>query len=150
MTERLAIVLAIALAGAALMLAARVYLNWRRSRAILPASAEAAARVPTVVYLYTAECSVCPQQSRVVDALAARHADDLRVLRIDALTQPDLADRYGVWTVPATIVADPAGRTVAVNCGLASVNKLERQIAAAVEVGPDSEARSSREPARAA
>ncbi len=135
MTERLAIALAVLAGCAVLLLAIRAYLGWRRARAVMPVGAATPTGVPTLVYLYTAECSVCPQQARVVDTLSARHADGLRVLRIDALTRPDLADRYGVWTVPATIVTDPAGRTVAVNCGLASVSKLERQVETAVGGG---------------
>jgi thioredoxin-like negative regulator of GroEL len=149
-TERIAIALAVIAASALLLLATRAYLGWRRSRVVMPAEAGRSTGVPTLVYLRTAECAVCPQQARVVDALAGRHADGLRVVRVDALVEPELADRYGVWTVPATIVIDGAGRTVAVNCGLASVNKLERQIESALEAGSDGEARSSREPARAA
>jgi thioredoxin-like negative regulator of GroEL len=147
-TERLAIVLVVLAVGALLLLAARIYLGWRRSRAMIPTGAGALAGVPTLVYLYAAQCSVCPQQARVVDTLAARHPQGLNVLRVDALAQPDLADGYGIWTVPATIVTDAAGRTVAVNCGLASASKLERQLALAS--GGASGARSLSASARAA
>jgi thioredoxin-like negative regulator of GroEL len=142
-TERIAIALAVIAASALLLLATRAYLGWRRSRAAMPAEAGSSTGIATLVYLRTAECAVCPQQARAVDALAGRHADDLRVLRVDALAEPELADRYGVWTVPATIVIDAAGRTVAVNCGLASVSKLERQIESAVTAPPDSVVRAA-------
>ena len=135
MTERLAIVGAVLIVSATLAVIGKWYLAWHRSRAVLPLVAPGSEAtgpgLPTLIYLHTSDCSLCGQQAKIVDAIEVQHSPDLRVLRVDALSDSALSDRYGVWTVPATIVADAAGNTVAVNCGLASAAKLARQVAIA-------------------
>ncbi len=66
--------------------------------------------------------------------------DRVRVRRVDALAEPELATRLQIWTVPATIVLDGDGRARSVNCGLASAEQLAEQVAAAAGDAPDAAA----------
>jgi thioredoxin 1 len=49
---------------------------------------------------------------------------------VDAVAQADLADFYGVMTLPTTVVLDRQRRPVAINYGLTQLSKLRQQIAA--------------------
>ena len=136
MIVRLLIVVAVTAGCGLFWLVARAYLGWRRSKAtyaIDEETNEATANnaTPTLLYLYSKSCGQCPPQARAVEALESRLPGRFRVEKIDALADPDLATRFDVWTVPATVVFDSAGRVRAVNCGLTSVEQLERQVLAA-------------------
>ncbi len=132
MTDRLILTLGIALALALAWAALRLYLGHRKQvllastgRTALP---PASVGRPTLLYLYTTQCGQCRQQARTVDTLQARLGDAFRVRRLDALTEPDLAARYEVRTVPTTVVLDASGQARAINYGLAALDLLERQI----------------------
>jgi len=53
------------------------------------------------------------------------------VRKVDALAEPELADTWGVLTVPTTVVLDPSGKARAVNYGVAEASKLIEQLAQA-------------------
>jgi hypothetical protein len=52
----------------------------------------------------------------------------IQVIEVDAAAQPELADYWGVLSVPTTFIIDARGRPRRVNHGVASAEKLERQI----------------------
>jgi hypothetical protein len=52
----------------------------------------------------------------------------LQVIEIDAVAQPDLADHWGVLSVPTTFIIDGYGQVRRVNHGVASADKLHAQI----------------------
>lgn len=140
MIERLLVVLIVAAIAAVAWRLAALHLDARR-RALLGAEAPTLAagaapsagrsRPPTLVYLYTAQCGQCRQQARAIADLEARLGGRLTVRRVDALAESDVAGRFGVWTVPSTVVLDAAGRSRAINYGLASAEQLEAQLVAA-------------------
>ncbi|HEX4213524.1 MAG TPA: thioredoxin family protein [Candidatus Dormibacteraeota bacterium] len=78
-----------------------------------------------VVSFSTAFCGECRVQDRILDQLA-----NARVLHVDAAERPAVARRFGVMTVPSTLVLDPVGRVRAVNHGLADLPRLRTQILA--------------------
>lgn len=85
---------------------------------------------PAVVYFWTETCGQCktmqaPALERLTGATSA-----VQVVPVNAIQQPDLADRFGVLTVPTTAVIDRAGHVRAVNHGYAGERTLKEQLAA--------------------
>jgi hypothetical protein len=52
----------------------------------------------------------------------------VQVIEIDASAEPELANYWGVLSVPTTFIIDSKGRPRRVNHGIASSQKLGRQI----------------------
>jgi hypothetical protein len=52
------------------------------------------------------------------------------VIQVDASEQPDVAERWGVFSAPTTFVLDPDHMPRQVNRGVASVETLKKQLAA--------------------
>ena len=82
---------------------------------------------PAVLYFSTEACVQCRlQQTPLLERFSAETG--VVVHRLDAVIQAELADFYGVMTVPTTVVLDPQRRPVAINYGLATAAKLTEQI----------------------
>lgn len=91
---------------------------------------------PAIVYFSTRHCVPCrTQQQPALDRLAAEAGAAVRIIRIDALEQPELADRWGVFSAPTTIVLDGERTPRHINRGVASFETLERQLAGLTEGG---------------
>jgi hypothetical protein len=129
--ERLIVLAVLAAALAAGVIAVRW---WARRRAAgliaMPAetvwselNAEADGRWGVVAFS-TGSCGECHVQDRILEQLGSV----ARVLHVDAAERPAVARRFGVMTVPSTLVLDPAGRVRAVNYGLADLGRLRTQI----------------------
>jgi hypothetical protein len=120
---------ALAAAGAVVLAAAGLEL-WRsrhaRARALgLPAAAAAGAVEPYILYFTGENCAVCrTHQEPALAKLAG-----VRIDKVDAIAERELADRFHVYTLPTTVVMSPEGRSLHVNYGYAAANKLERQLA---------------------
>lgn len=85
--------------------------------------------VPAILYFTTPSCAPCKTIQRPALArLQARLGDCLQVIEVDASVRTDLADYWGVLSVPTTFVIDSRGRPRCVNHGVASAGKLLRQI----------------------
>jgi len=54
--------------------------------------------------------------------------DTIQVIEVDASVQPELANYWGVLSVPTTFIIDSRGRPRRVNHGVASAEKLLNQI----------------------
>lgn len=84
---------------------------------------------PTVLYFTTSDCAQCRyQQTPILTQLQA--GADVAVHRLDAIEQQALAKVYGIMTVPTTVVLDPELRPVAINHGVAPLQKLHGQVGA--------------------
>jgi thioredoxin 1 len=85
---------------------------------------------PAVLYFTAEGCVQCKlQQTPVLERFAADTG--IAVHKLDAVVQQDLAAFYNVMTVPTTVVLDRQRRPVAINYGLAPLQKLRQQIEAA-------------------
>jgi len=125
MLER--ILIAVALIGLG-VLAYRLMLSAQRRQASATGRALLPGR-PALIVFTSPTCAPCKlQQMPIVDRLMAGWAGrvDLRV--VDVTEQPDVAARFGVWSLPTTIVLDTGGRVAAINQGTASEQKLGEQL----------------------
>jgi thiol-disulfide isomerase/thioredoxin len=85
--------------------------------------------VPAILYFTTPGCVPCktvqrPALARLQEVLG----HSIQVIEVDAAAQPELADYWGVLSVPTTFIIDTRGQARRVNHGVASAEKLEKQI----------------------
>lgn len=86
---------------------------------------------PVIVYFTTPDCAPCKTIQRpALNRLAALMGDKLEVIEIDASQRPDLAEQWGVMSVPTTFLLDARGEPRFVNNGVARVEKLMGQLQA--------------------
>jgi thioredoxin-like negative regulator of GroEL len=117
---------ALVVAGAVVLAAAGLeVLRSRRARAGSVGVAAAPAVDPYIIYFTGENCSVCrTHQEPALAKLAG-----VRIDKVDAIAERELADRFHVYTLPTTVVMSPKGRSLNVNYGYAPATKLERQLA---------------------
>jgi thioredoxin 1 len=125
MIERLFIVLFLALIGIVAFQGFR-FVHVRRIAHATPGIGRS---VPTLLYFHSDSCAACPMQGRVLDQLATTWAGRLAIERIDAEREPDKTSRYGIFSLPTTVLMDATGQVRQVNYGLTNTAKLERQLA---------------------
>ena len=84
---------------------------------------------PGLLYFTTDTCVQCrTRQWPAIQQALASLGLPIDLKRIDAVENPELADRWGVLTVPTTVVLDRSGRALAVNYGVAETHKLVDQL----------------------
>ena len=99
----------------------------RVTRAIRPAGNGAGK--PTLLYFSADYCAPCKfQQSPIVEQVAEQLGDRVRIQRVDVTRRPDLARRYKIFTLPATVVLDAGGAVKHINYGVTDRHRLERQL----------------------
>lgn len=84
---------------------------------------------PVIVYFTTPDCAPCktvqrPALNRVTQILG----DSLQIVEIDATQRPDLAQKWGVMSVPTTFLLDARGEARYVNNGVTRAEKLMEQL----------------------
>jgi thioredoxin 1 len=130
MTERLLLLLSLTAVIGFAALAVRRYARRRVQQvagmAVPPAVLDLlGAGSPGIVYFYGPHCPPCRQQAAVLDRLEKESR--ITVVRVDAARETELAGRFGILTVPATVVLDARGRTRMVNLGLRGREELLAQ-----------------------
>ncbi len=134
MFERIFILFALALLIASVWAAVRLWSAWklRRLRAAAPLADLAPPGRPAVIAFSTPSCAECrTRQAPALSRLAAALGDQVTVCSLSALEHPDLVQRIGILTVPATVVLDAAGMVRHLNLGYASDVRLREQLAGA-------------------
>lgn len=76
-----------------------------------------------LIQFSTPSCGQCPQQKEILESFAATHSD-IEFETIDATAAPDEANKYGVRSVPATIVLDDDGDVVSKFDGLTQSDEI--------------------------
>jgi thiol-disulfide isomerase/thioredoxin len=85
--------------------------------------------IPAIVYFTTPTCAPCKTYQRpMLRKMQEKMGEWLQVIEIDASTQPELAQEWGVVSVPTTFVIDAKGEPKFVNHGIASAEKLLQQL----------------------
>ena len=80
---------------------------------------------PLVLAFSTPDCVPCKTiQKPALGELQRRYQDRVNIREVDALAQPELAGRFGILTVPSTVVVGATGVVLAINHGAADWEKL--------------------------
>lgn len=89
---------------------------------------------PAILYFTADTCAACKTQQQ--PALARLRSlpgyEDVQIIRVDADQQLHDAQRWGVMSLPTTYILDSQGQPKAVNYGVASAEKLRKQIQEAI------------------
>jgi len=84
---------------------------------------------PVLVYFTTPDCVPCKTVQRpAIERVSNLLGEKLEVIEINAYDQPELAQTWGVMSVPTTFVLDARGDARYVNNGVARAEKLLEQI----------------------
>jgi thioredoxin-like negative regulator of GroEL len=135
--ERVLVLFALAAATTAAIVLVRAWSRRRIQGLTQTAGAEAWANLGeapdgrrALVSFSTPSCAAChTSQAPAVNAVESQLGPAaVRVIKIDAARQRDVARAFGVLTVPSTIVLTPSGQVVAVNQGFAPSRRLVEQL----------------------
>jgi len=104
-------------------LAGHLTLARLRARRIAPSSS--AFGKPVLLYFTAPTCAPCKTLQRpAIHRLHELAGERLQIVEVDASLQPDIADQWGVLSVPTTFIIDSKGAPRYVNHGVASAEKL--------------------------
>ena len=109
----------------------RLWRSWkvRSMKATTPLADVVPPGRPAIVAFSTPSCAECrTRQAPALARLSAAVGDAVVVRSLSALDHPDLVQRVGILTVPATVVLDAAGAVRHLNLGYASDGKLREQL----------------------
>lgn len=122
---------AVAVVGIVVLAAAGLesFRAWR-ARRLAGGVTAAPAPQPYILYFTGDSCVVCKTHQE--PALA--RLGEVRIDKVDAIAERDLADRFHVYTLPTTVVMAADGRALHVNYGYAPAPKLERQLTEARDI----------------
>jgi len=82
-----------------------------------------------IVYFTTPTCAPCKTIQRpALESLKKELGERLQIIEVDASQRPDLAQDWGVLSVPTTFVIDSTGNPRHVNHGATSAEKLTNQL----------------------
>jgi thiol-disulfide isomerase/thioredoxin len=124
MLERMLITLGLALLGLC------VFVAFRRDHLRRASQATVAIGKPAILYFRSDACVPCSTQGRFLQQLQAEFGDRIVVEKVDADVEQAKAERYGVFTLPTTLIVDPKGTVRHANYGLADTRKLASQLRA--------------------
>ena len=84
---------------------------------------------PAVVYFTMEGCVPCKTSQRpALEKLSAQVGGQIQIIEVDVVVKPELAESWGVLSVPTTFIIDPSGRPRRVNHGVAMAEKLLNQL----------------------
>ncbi len=111
-----------------------LWIAWRRHRARrssahdLVTTYDAGGAGALVLAFTTPDCVPCKTVQRpALESLEEQFPGQFVMREIDALDAPHLARRFGILTVPSTVVIGPDGEVRAINHGTATADRLVMQ-----------------------
>ena len=101
---------------------------WHMRRASTADRVTVARGQPALLYFRSDSCAPCVAQWRYVQQIQAQYDGRVAVEKIDADRDQEMASRYGVFTLPTTLVIDHTGTVRHINYGLTDSIKLAQQL----------------------
>jgi thioredoxin 1 len=84
---------------------------------------------PAILYFTMPSCAPCKTVQRpAIQSLQRKIENGLQVIEVDASAQPELANHWGVLSVPTTFIINKNGEPRHVNHGVTTADKLLKQI----------------------
>jgi thiol-disulfide isomerase/thioredoxin len=85
--------------------------------------------MPAILYFTSPTCVPCKTTQRpAIQRVQQSLGSHLQVIEIDASTHPDVADDWGVLSVPTTFIIDRDGQPRHINHGVTLTDKLLAQL----------------------
>ena len=84
-------------------------------------------QVPTVVDLWAPWCAPCIMQGKILEELAQKHGDKVKILKVNVDEVPGVAMKYRVQAIP-TLLFFKNGNLENSHVGLMSLEDLERTL----------------------
>lgn len=85
--------------------------------------------IPAIIYFTTPYCIPCKTiQQPALLQLQNEMGTQIQIIQIDAMQQPDAADRWGVLSAPTTFVLDNTHKPNAINHGAVNAEQLKQQL----------------------
>ena len=82
---------------------------------------------PVLVDFWAEWCMPCRRLAPVIEQLGERYADRLAVAKVDIDKHPELAQRYGIQSIPTVILFDK-GRPIHTEIGLRPIDAYTKKI----------------------
>ena len=82
---------------------------------------------PVIVDFWAEWCGPCRAVSPVLEQIAEERADEVRLVKVNIDEEPELAQRYGILSIP-TIVLFKGGEPAAAAIGAQPKRMLERSL----------------------
>jgi len=83
---------------------------------------------PAVLYFRSDHCAPCATQWRFLEQVQAQFGATVTIEKIDADLEPEKTERFGVFTLPTTLLVDAQGVVKHANYGVADARKLGAQV----------------------
>lgn len=126
MLERVLVAIGLLIAG---LVAYRVLLLAQQRQVSRRAQAGGGQSRAALLVFTSPTCAPCKlQQLPIVNRLLADWGDRIDLCVIDVTEQPEVAQQYGVWSLPTSIVLKADRSVVAINQGVAHEKKLREQL----------------------
>ena len=125
MSDRIVIALALIVIG---IVAYRLLLLAQQRMVSRRAQAGGEVGRAAILVFTSPTCAPCKlQQVPIINRLMVEWRDKIDVRLIDVTEQPEVAQQYGVWSLPTTIVLKADRAVVSINQGVAHEKKLREQ-----------------------
>lgn len=73
-------------------------------------------------------CGPCKQFAPIFEEVAGKYGDKIKFESVDVDQNPDLAEKYGVQSIPMVVLLDKAGNVVDQNIGFMDAAQFEQLI----------------------